>query len=698
MRRDIMGAASVERATEIVFGSGGPLRAAGLELRPSQRTMALEVARRIDSGGWSMVQAPTGTGKGAAYLIPGIIAAFRAEVDWRAGRRPPGAKTPGKVVVSTANIALQGQMLNKDIPVIARVLGANVRAVGIKGRQNYLCRLSLESTDLLGSTDRRIQRLRDWSQSPGCSGDREDLDWDPGAAWREVSVMGRDCIGDKCRFFRPVSGPTCFAESAHAGVERAHVVVLNHYILPLLPVMSSVLLAVDEGHELESCVRKMRSLDVSQKGIADLGTKLERLIGRKRAQSEVVAPAMEVFQALEILAERDPQARGRSPMYSVALGERWDGGTIKPERLNLIRDAAKAVFDACKRIPDPEEQGRAIKVATTCSNLHGKLVALLNGRPPEGSSLNVAGPWATWVDVRRSRRGTHLTAKASPADVGPIIKKMIDDYPAAVIASATLTAGGAFDYIRASMGVSSDKVGDGMDLPSPYDLPKCGVIVVPRDAPDPKDYRAWQRWAPLAVRAAVHSAQGRTLVLSTSRRMMDLYTLAIEDSGFPVRSQGSAGRAELIRWFTEQTSGVLIGTRSFFQGLDVPGESLSCVVVDRVPFTPPGDPLEDAIGELVAERSNASSSFWARSLPRACMVLAQASGRLIRSSTDRGAVVLLDRRIVRGSMSKLLRAALPPFPLSHDMDDVGRAIAGQPLRGIQRTARPRGRALRRSRR
>jgi ATP-dependent DNA helicase DinG len=223
-----------------------------------------------------------------------------------------------------------------------------------------------------------------------------------------------------------------------------------------------------------------------------------------------------------------------------------------------------------------------------------------------------------------------------------------------------------------------------------------GALVVPADVLNPKDAR-WKEWATDKVVQAVEIARGRTLVLASSSAMMRHYGMHLASrSSYPVRTQGSSGRNDLIRWFTETTEGVLVATRSFFQGLDVRGESLSCVIIDRVPFDPPGDPLEDTVANMLAERVG-GNPFSVRSLPRAGMVLAQASGRLIRSQTDRGVVVMLDSKVVDGMMAGFLRRSFGGLPLSRAMSDIGRVIDGQSVAVEPQPTAQAGRSLRRHR-
>lgn len=699
---------SVEAATAFVFAPGGPLVAQGFEVRESQRSLALAVARAIDAESgpaWVLGEAPCGTGKGIAYLVPGIIAALRQERLWLNGERPEGQAGFRKLVVSTANIALQSQLVNKDVPGVAAILGVEVRCALYKGRNNFLCKERLQEQAGGLITDQGVRRLVDWARRPDCSGDREDLQWDPGAAWARVSVGSDECHGRKCRYYR-ADDPQhlCFAERSRAGMSRAHVVIVNHYLLTLSPKpIPSVFLAVDEGHELEDCMRKAASSSIGQRSAAWIAARVQTLLGPDRAR-DVQAPLEDLFQALGDYMD------DREAAYTEPLHEGWSAGTFDPDLLLSIRKVADDVARLSRQATDENEGGKLDKLADTIDQLYLKAATIAMGKPSGEMSNGDPAAWAVWGEIRQDRdqRGNKtrtLTGHMAPADVSARFQALQRAYPKAVLTSATLAVDGGFTYVCNMLGMGSlgqppefaDVVIQMADnpaetktvrrqikaagpveeliLPSPYNLSKMGALIVPSDVMNPKDGR-WAAWAAEKVVEVVGLAQGRTLVLASSTRQMQAYGSKLEQSSpYPVRVQGSAGRTELIRWFTETTNGVLVATRSFFQGLDVKGESLSCVVIDRVPFDPPGDPLEEAVGELVASRVG-GNPFSVRSLPRTCMVLAQAAGRLIRAQADRGVVVCLDAKVVTGGMASVLRRSFTGLPLSRDMGDVTRVIAG----------------------
>lgn len=645
------------------------------------------------------------TGKGMAYLVPGIIASLREEAAWATGRRREGERAFRKLVVSTANIALQGQLVNKDIPGVAEILGVQVRSALYKGRNNFICREKLQEQAAGLITDQGVRRLYDWTKSAGCSGDREDLTWDPGGAWARVSAGSDECHGKKCPYYRPENRDhLCYAERARVGMDRAHVVIVNHYLLALSPQpIPSVCLAVDEGHELEDCIRTATSSSLGERGFAWLGSRVQNLLGPEKAR-DFAEPLEGLFLCIGAYVD------ATGARYKASLPEGWHGGTFDVDRLAPILRIAQDVAKLARQEEDENESGKLEKLADALAGVYQKAYTLAEGAPHAEMSAGSDSPWAVWVEIREERSKGYaerrLTGNMAPADISARFMALQRAYPRGLVTSATLAVDGAFAYVRSCLGMGPlgappefgevevpDPTGEGephkvrrqiraagpveeLILPSPYDLEHMGALVVPADVMSPKS-AGWQDWATFRVIEAVQLAEGRTLVLASSYRMMERYGFALEErTSYPVRVQGSAGRNELIRWFTETEEGVLVATRSFFQGLDVKGESLSCVVIDRVPFDPPGDPLEEVVAALVAQRAG-GSPFNARSLPKACMTLAQAAGRLIRSQGDRGVVVCLDSKVVTGSMATPLRRSFSGLPLSRDIRDIPRVIAGE---------------------
>ena len=672
---DIFSFGTVEEATAWVFSEGGPIAARGYEIRESQRELALACARRIDAPekGWSLGEAPCGTGKGFAYLIPGAIAALMAERNHKA----IGGEGPfPKVVVSTANIALQEQLLKKDVPAVADLLGFEVRAVLRKGRANYLCRTSLAEAQLEASIDPPSPALRDlfrWAADTQ-TGDKEELSFNPGGAWSKVSSTSDACAGKKCPLYS-----TCYAEVAKRGEANAHVVIVNHALLPLLRNVPALFAAIDEAHELESYLRGFNTAEVSEGTVRALAARIGNVLNDADAHT-FKTTAMSVFDAFKSFFKRNAGEYDRELSVVEGWVEGWSN--LHLSSLDPIYDIANAVAAAALREQDENRQAKIKALAKSVSKLHNTLWSVMAAETHPEWQNNVPGPWALWGSYDRRYKSYKL--HASPADISSLVGFLQVKYPAAMLTSATLTAAGRLNYFRLTLGLP--KIGESNEnisgpveeliLPSPYPLDRMGLTVVPQ-GPGCKDPR-WKTWAADQVVEAVQRAGGRTLVLCTSVAQMRRYTQSLRDqTSFEIKSQGDEGRSQLRRWFTETTEGVLVATRSFFQGLDVQGDSCVQVIIDRVPFTPP-NPLDDAVGKLLVQRSGKRvGPFMLRSLPEACMVLAQGAGRLIRSQTDRGVLVCLDNRILGDRpMSKALRQSLPPFPGSRNLEDISSLLDG----------------------
>ena len=695
---DVTAYPTIEAATEAFFGSTGPLVARGFARREAQVTLALTVARQLDGlKGWSFAEAPCGTGKSLAYLVPGLIRVLRDRI------KDPNSKAC--MFVSTANIALQGQLVAKDVPWISTLLGVPLQGVVLKGRNNYLCQVELMNPE--HDRDTNVMLLREWAETEGCTGDKEDVPFFTGSVWGKVSVQADECAGPSC-----AKHATCFAERARGGLAGAHVVVVNHTMLSLMPKpnpstpYAPVLLAVDEAHELEDNLRKSRSYMLSIGAVKSVTNRLHAV------KSLAPGLAQNVQNVLDrIMGALYDFARANRVEHSTALYPDWWRPYTAPQDMSVFTKASRALQGIVERESDPEAKARLKKTHESLGSVHRRAAIVMAGEVPDTLRNVLSGDWAVWVEYNRD--SDRVTAKMSPADIAPYVDGLQESYPTAVLCSATLTTASTFDYTRASLsmgtrgqdtvftsptGQLSATYSPGatlvstqgpiveLVLPSPFDLPNMGLLVIPRDAPDPKA-QDWQAWAVQRVIDAVQQARGRTLVLASSVRAMRLYADALEGGEYEVRTQEGTGRTQAVDWFKANTSGVLVGTRSLFQGVDVSGESCSCVVIDRVPFDPPGDPLETRVAALMAGRLGVSE-FLARSLPKACRVLAQAGGRLIRSESDRGVLVCLDSRVLGGWMGKHLTSSLPPFPVSRDPADVGNFLDRRPLTGLMSPPKP----------
>lgn len=689
------------------YGPDGPLAQAGWEIRDQQVTISSDLADNYDYHGehprtpaWSVHEAPTGTGKGLAYLVPGILIALREQARWRDEPKDKRSKTPPQMIVSTANIALQEQLIRKDIPAIADMLEVDLRAVLMKGRNNYVCRRQIHGASGETQADPLFARTLAALEG-GWDGDKESLTWEPGRFWQTISRGSDECPGSGCQHYAMgADNGVCYWRQAIAGWAMAHVVVVNHHLLALRRGFNACFLSVDEMHEIENSVRSAVSGRLTIGSGRALARRAARHLGEDLALTLIQRPVESLMGSVERAFKRLNPRRQRWPKPLV-LKQGWSGEAHRADHQSVltaygeIRDMA--VEAGCYEIepgmlrppkagePGAEHASSLAMLAQGLWGLAGKVNAFASGMPDENWHGSTR-PWALYAEGRWSDRTgeLYLTCHAAPADVSWAISTLQGRYPVAAFTSATVHA---FETLRLTYGMQGDVAQWRHEkrLPSPYDLPSMGVTVIPqgRGAPSPKDAN-WRYWAGAQVNELVRQSQGRALVLASSIAQMRAYGEGLRSAvDYPVKVQGEEGRAALREWFKSTVDGVLVATRSFFQGLDVQGESLSLVVIDRIPFARPGDPVEDAVHRLLVERAGGGSGYMLRSVPDAAQVLAQGTGRLIRSQTDRGVVALLDNRLLKGGDGwKALRDALPPFPTSYDVRDVRRALEGGELKGV----------------
>ncbi len=640
--------------------------------RPGQVEMAHAVAGAVESGTHLLVQAGTGTGKSLAYLVPAVQHA----VD----RGRPA-------VVATATLALQAQIVDRDMPRLAEalepVLGRRPTYGLVKGRRNYLCAhklaggypedddglLSVAEVDAQASRlGAEMVRLRAWAGRTG-SGDRDELV--PGVserAWRQVSVSAEECLGQRC----PALGD-CFVERSREAARDVDVIVTNHSYMAIdafegrqmLPPHD--VLVIDEGHELVDRVTATITDELSAGSVRAAAKRA----GRQASSSEPVEEAAALFeQVLEDLPE------GRL--------------TGIPDRLVLalsrVRDTARAVQSELKPAQGEEvDAGRQVARAAVDEVFENAERVL------EERELDVA-----WVS-KDPRRGPVL--KVAPMSVALLVRERVFADRTVVMTSATLELGGSFDAVAGTLGLRGDgaPAWRGLDVGSPFDYPSQGIAYVARRLPPPgRDGTAAEVLD--EIEALVRAAGGRTLGLFSSMRaardaaeaMRERFAVpdggAARDAGDPGEEitflcQGEDQIATLVRQFARDPRACLFGTLSLWQGVDVPGSSCHLVLIDRIPFPRPDDPLASARSQAITRMGG--NGFMAVSATHAALRLAQGAGRLIRRSDDRGVVAFLDSRMMTARYAGFLQASLPPFWPTADRDLVLAA-----LRRLDETAGP----------
>ncbi len=645
--------------------------------RPGQVEMAEAVARSIRTGEHLAVQAGTGTGKSLAYLIPAIRHAV-AE----------GAT----VVVSTSTIALQRQLVDRDLPRLAKtlkpLLGREPTFAILKGRRNYLCLHRIhtgapEEPDdgalfdpfAVSALGRQVKRLHEWSSDTE-TGDRDELV--PGVgeqAWRQVSVSGRECLGlARC----PV-GSDCFAERARAEAGRADVVVTNHAMLAInalegyqvLPEHDVVV--VDEAHDLVDRVTSAATAEISGAGVTAAARRAGRLIDQ-----EIADRLAEAADGLSLLLTEAPP--GRLDELPEALRA----------TLRTVRDAARACIMALG--PDRAAQKEDVADATakklaraTLDETHDTADRLLDAFDEDDAHRRDV----VWVSGDTDRPAS---LRVAPLGVGGLLRERLFGQHTTVLTSATLTLGGAFDtlarqwglppamtQVHAIDGMATEKEPSidgpkwtGKDVGSPFDHERSGILYVAKHLPAPgRDGLAESYLTELLE--LVDAAGGRTLGLFSSMRAAKQATEVLRDrTDHPILCQGEDSTSLLVTKFAADPRTCLFGTLSLWQGVDVPGPSLQLVVVDRIPFPRPDDPLASARQRAVAARGG--NGFLTVAATHAALLLAQGAGRLLRSMGDRGVVAILDSRLATARYGGFLRASLPPFWATTDPDVVRGAL------------------------
>ncbi|CAB4691758.1 MAG: ATP-dependent DNA helicase [Actinobacteria bacterium] len=598
------------------FGPGGALARtlAGFESRPEQAALADAVARSLTSGEHLVAEAGTGTGKSLAYLIPSL----------ESGER---------VVVATATKALQTQLLEYDVPAAARALGRKVNVEILKGRANYVCRRQLSTFGQMLLREPRDEEawevIEPWLEET-VTGDRAELPIEPSESlWAELAVGSDRCVGRRCALLS-----SCFAEAARQRASEAELVIANHALYfadiaadgGVLPEHGAVVF--DEAHRLEETAATWLGGRVSRHAIRRLTLDVERACRDEKQQ----VPAR-VLDRVELATDRFLAA------VTPATGRR----RLREPPLELVRPLVEALADLNHALAGDGEGfetlgRRSLALAATAEAC---LDPDTEGRVVWSEPDSVA--WAP-VDVATELRD-----------------RLWREGPTAILVSATLTTGEDARFVRRRLGLDQARE---LVVGSPFDYRSQALLYLPRGMPDP---RADEFGAKVAeeVRALLQLSEGRALVLTSSYRALGELKASLQGNvPYEVLVQGEAPRERLLERFRSEVSSVLLATSTFWQGVDIPGEALSLLVIDKLPFSAPGDPLYEARCEAV---SKAGGDWFADfALPMAMLQLRQGFGRLIRSHSDRGVVAILDPRLRTKAYGRAFLAALPHAPMAED--------------------------------
>ncbi|MGH9717286.1 MAG: ATP-dependent DNA helicase [Candidatus Acidiferrales bacterium] len=640
-----------ELTVESIFGPGGHLekRHPGYEFRASQLAMAKLAEEAFERHQHVIVEAGTGTGKTLAYLIPAI----------RSGRR---------VVISTATKSLQEQLFQKDVPFLQKHFAPNLKAALMKGRANFLCRQKvhqMEGQPVLKGIDELewFAQIRDWEKLTA-TGDRSELTFLPDSAelWNRIDARSDLCTGQKCAEFH-----RCFITAMHQRAEEADLIIVNHHLFfadlalrqddfgSILPEYSAVVF--DEAHEIEDVASDYFGRQLSSYRFDELSRDTETMLRVLRIDSPPLRRnTARVRERARAFFERFPEREGR---YPFGPAERKSFLEQNRENFDELCAAVKRIETELSALsPKPDE---VIVLARRAAEVRRELAFLLESEEKS---------YVYWYE----RRGRGVFLAATPIDVSEILReRLFEQFDTVVLTSATLAVEGRFDYLKRRLGVlpSAESV-----LPPEFDYPSQALLYIPGDMPDVRN-SSFAACAAREIERLLEISQGRAFCLFTSyAQMKDVYERVSSRVSFPLLLQGTAPRSVLLDRFRTTPNAVLFATSSFWQGVDVPGAQLSCVIIDKLPFAVPSDPIVAArVRALIEDGRNAFAEY---QVPEAVLALKQGFGRLIRSKTDRGILSILDNRIRRMQYGKIFIESLPAYTVTQDLAEVARFMENHP--------------------
>ena len=645
-----------------VFGPDGLIAKAHpeYEYRPGQMDMARAVMRAFEEKRHLIVEAGTGTGKTLAYLVPAVAAALGGN---------------GRVIVSTGTKNLQEQLMEKDIPFLQNVLPKPFAATYMKGRNNYLCLNRLaraQSAPVLEGLDEvdYFEEVCHWSRESE-TGDRAELANlpEPLSFWRHIDARSESCLGQKCPDYND-----CFITRMRSRAQEADIVVVNHHLFfadlslrngnygSVLPDYTAVIL--DEAHLIEEVASEYFGAQVSNYQIEDLVRDLGALpIEDASVDQELTRSVARLSRFADnfFMGFRDGRGEeGRYPIVPGTFARRTSSGEFEATPLGELYSAlegaiarTETTLDAMKeQSPDVENLVRRLR------EIRFELEFIVTGTDKK---------FVYWL--QRRNRGVFL--RASPIDVAGLLQdKLFEEVPTVVLTSATLSSGGNFSFIRDRLGLDT---ADDLIATSSFDYENQAILYLPARMPDPRD-REWGPAAAAEVTRILNATEGRAFVLSTSLAgMQSLFENVWAEIDYPCLVQGSASKSQLLKKFRETPNAVLFATSSFWQGVDVRGEQLSCVIIDKLPFAVPTDPIVAARQRSIED--SGGSSFYEYSVPQAIIALKQGLGRLIRSTTDRGVLAILDPRLRTKGYGRTFLQSLPPCRVTSRIDDLASILS-----------------------
>lgn len=633
-----------------MFGADGPLAQAvpGFRPRRAQTEMAKAIANAIAAQRTLIAEAGTGTGKTFAYLAPALL--------WG-----------GKVILSTGTKNLQDQLYLRDIPMIRKALGAPVSVALLKGRANYVCHFHLERTLQNGRFTSRddVGYLREISRfvKTSSSGDKAELSKVPESAtvWNLVTSTRDTCLGAECQYHQD-----CFVMKARKEAQQADVVVVNHHLFfadvalkdtgvaELLPSANTVIF--DEAHQLPETATLFFGETVSTSQVLEL---CRDVLAEGLAHARDGADWAKVVSTVE-RAARDLRLAFPEDIIRLSVGQIAASSPFFPalEKLKGELDDMIAVLEQQAERAETIEQCRARAIEIS-KRFNAWTAAAAPGENVEPDQERVL-----WVEAFTSSLQLHQT----PLSIAPIFSKQREGVPRAwIFTSATLAVKNDFNHYSSQMGLWNEPA---QSWPSPFDYERQGILYVPQGLPEPNSFGYTDAVIDAAL-PVIEASRGRAFLLCTTLRAVNRAAERLREEfekrklSFPLMVQGEAGRTELLDRFRKTGNAVLIGSQSFWEGVDVRGDALSLVVIDKLPFSPPDDPVLAARIEALERKG--LNGFVHHQLPAAIINLKQGAGRLIRDETDRGVLMICDPRLISKPYGRRIWQSLPPFKRTRDL-------------------------------
>ena len=635
-----------------LLSDDGPLAAAipGFQVRDQQQQMLEAVGEAIQNHSAAVIEAGTGVGKTFAYLVPALASG-------------------GRVIISTGTKTLQDQLFSKDLPIVKDSLKTNTKIALLKGRANYLCRYRLERAQAEGRFDDRrtisyLQRIADWEVMT-IAGDIGELNSVPRDAevWQQVTSTADNCLGSDCPDY-----DSCFVVKARREAQEADVVVVNHHLFfadlalkeegfgELLPSANAVIL--DEAHQLPEIASTFFSETLSSRQLIELG---------RDTLAEVLSGAADMTDLRDDLRELEKCVLDlRLAMDKPGLREPWYKIKSKPAIEKEIAHLGEILDSLHSQLKVAAERSKGLE--SCYERIQIQVQRLRNLNDPKANTVQ-------WYETYTRS----FSLVSTPLDIADTFKKHLESWPCAwILTSATLAVGKSFDHFTQRIGMESPKE---LLLDSPFDYWHNALLYAPPNIPEPQNVE----FVPALVEAAIpviKACGGRTFMLFTSYRALnEAAELLRGEIEYPILVQGDSSQGDMIEKFRKLGNAVLLGTNSFWEGVDVRGEALSCVIIDKLPFASPGDPVLEA--RIKSIREAGGNPFFEYQLPQAVIALKQGVGRLIRDDNDTGLLMICDPRLRTKSYGNTFLESLPRVPRTSKLEVVERFFEHLKTKGLK---------------